>query len=253
MRLSQRCAQGRRDHAHLVGGRAAAAAVCPPELCLQTLKGLRDHARLTEATGACDVPSQDESPPCANVEVSTMTSAASAENEEYHDEVTGELLPPKLVHAARAEELKYFETKKVYVRVPQDEARQVTGKPPITIRWIYVNKGDSQNPEIRARLVARQIRHGPRDDDLYAANPPLESLRWLFSLAATGRTWRGSPGHSEKLTFVDVCRAYFNADIEEPTFIELLVEDAMPGMVGRLLKCLYGTRGAAHGRENKYS
>ena len=38
------------------------------------------------------------------------------------------------------------------------EARMVTGKPPITARWVDVNKGDNINPNIRSRLVAWQIR-----------------------------------------------------------------------------------------------
>jgi hypothetical protein len=33
-----------------------------------------------------------------------------------------------------------------------------TGKPPITVRWVEVNKGDDLDLKIRSRLVAREIR-----------------------------------------------------------------------------------------------
>ena len=102
-------------------------------------------------------------------------------------------------------------------------------------------------------MVAREMRGGEKVDDLYAATPPLEALRWLFSLAATGRRSRGQRGHSQKLSFVDVGRAYLNADIGQPTYIELPDEGSEPGMVGSLAKCLYGTRAAASRWEEKYT
>ena len=73
----------------------------------------------------------------------------------YRDDLTGQLLPPELVHAARKKELDYFEAKKVWEKKAVGEARRVTGRPPITVRWVDVNKGDNQNPNIRSRLVAR--------------------------------------------------------------------------------------------------
>ena len=75
----------------------------------------------------------------------------------YKDDLTGQLLPPDLVRAARAKELEYFEAKEVWNKRPVGEARRVTGKPPISVRWVDVNKGDNQCPHIRSRLVARQI------------------------------------------------------------------------------------------------
>ena len=65
-----------------------------------------------------------------------------------------------------------------------EEARRRTGKPPVTVRWVDVNKGDDINPNIRSRLVARQIRQ-PGEEAIFAPTPPLESLRTILSLAAT--------------------------------------------------------------------
>ena len=56
----------------------------------------------------------------------------------YRDDLTGQLLEPALVHAARAKELEYFESKKVWIKRPVEEARRLTGKPPISVRWVHV-------------------------------------------------------------------------------------------------------------------
>ena len=51
-----------------------------------------------------------------------------------------------------------------------------SGKQPIGVRWIDINKGDEVNPEYRSRLVAQEIK---RDHslELFAATPPLEALK----------------------------------------------------------------------------
>ena len=63
----------------------------------------------------------------------------------------------------------------------------------ITTKWLDVNKGYEKKPNYCARLVGREVAYEKRDD-LYAATPPLESLRALLSLCASqlkGRNpWR---------------------------------------------------------------
>jgi hypothetical protein len=81
-------------------------------------------------------------------------------------------------------ELDYFEEKQVWVMRQKDECLRVTKKPPITVRWVTVNKGDDLTPNIRARLVARQIRH-QGVESIFAPTPPLEGVRTVFSLAVT--------------------------------------------------------------------
>ena len=110
----------------------------------------------------------------------------------YRDDLTGQLLPPDLVRAARAKELEYFNAKQVWQKRPVGEARRVTGKPPISVRWVDVNKGDNQCPNIRSRLVARQIRQAG-EDAIFAPTPPLEALRSILSLATTD--FVGRPEH----------------------------------------------------------
>jgi hypothetical protein len=127
-----------------------------------------------------------------------------------------------------------------------------TGKSPIGVRWVYVNKGDQGKPDIRARLVAQEIRQEASDGSMYAATPPLESIKWLLSLAASSSHLSGSRKEL-KLSFVDASRAYFNSPCNESVFVELPSEDFQAGKCGRLLRWMYGTRKAASKWEDFYS
>ena len=147
-----------------------------------------------------------------------------------------------------------FEQHGVYTKVPISECIRVTGKRPIGSKWIDINKGDVSNPNYRSRLVAKEIKRGP-SDDMFAATPPLEAKKSLFSMAMTqfarGRA-QGIKG-TQKLLFVDVRRAYFYAPARRPVFVTLPDEDAEEGMGGKLNRSMYGTRDAAANWEDKYS
>ena len=96
------------------------------------------------------------------------------------------------------------------------------------MRWVDVNKGDDIHPNIRSRLVARQIR-GPGEEATFAPTPPLETLRSIISMAATDLP--GRPAHSRdpesdertQMSAIDISRAYFNASTEgcPPTYVQL--------------------------------
>ena len=59
----------------------------------------------------------------------------------------------------------------VYEKVDIQECWESTGKAPIAIRWIDINKGDGLRPNYRSRLVAKEYRTDVRPE-LYAATPP---------------------------------------------------------------------------------
>ena len=48
-----------------------------------------------------------------------------------------------------------------------------------------------------------------------------------------------------KIDFIDISRAFFQADAIRNVYVELPLEDQSPGMCGKLLKSMYGTRDAA--------
>ena len=61
----------------------------------------------------------------------------------------------------------------------------MTGKGPVGTRWMDVNKGDERSPEYRSRLVAQQIKYISKEKRIFAATPPLEAQKLLFSMVVT--------------------------------------------------------------------
>ena len=61
-------------------------------------------------------------------------------------------------------------------RCRKKECWEATGKGPIGVRWVDINKGDEDRPEYRSRLVAKELKTDKRED-LFAATPPLEAAR----------------------------------------------------------------------------
>jgi hypothetical protein len=182
----------------------------------------------------------------------------------YHDDMTGQPLADQLVLEARQKELEYFHLKNVWLKRPRAEAKQRTGKPAISVRWVDVNKGDDESPNYRSRLVARQLKaHDRSGESFFAPTPPLEALRLVLSRAATDfgdgkRVCRDPTSENRtQISFVDVARAYFNAvtDPDDPTYVELPPEDRDSGgdQVALLLRHMYGTRKAADGWQEAYS
>ena len=77
-----------------------------------------------------------------------------------------------------------FRKHAVYVKVPIKQCWDRTGKKPIGVRWVDINKGDDRKPRYRSRLVAKELSLDKRDD-LFAATPPLEAKKLLLSVALT--------------------------------------------------------------------
>ena len=244
------------SHVLTSGKIAREAAVYPFQLCRAILRGcarqLRADRRLQPGQyGVQGLWDEDlvERPPCDGIPPATQhrsqpqqhhssTEVLAVTNvKTFKDSVTGQLLPETLVRAARQLELEYFEKKHVWDKVPRSEALAKTGKPPISVRWIDTNKGDDDAPNIRCRLVAREIRRAG-EDPIFAPTPPLESLRTILSLAATdfqgaSKKDRGptSPNRIQ-VSFIDISRAYFCAatDPNDPTYVELPTEDPDHGV-----------------------
>ena len=106
------------------------------------------------------------------------------QNDRFIDANTGLPLDEGLCRAARKKEIDYFKSKGVWEIRSVNEARAKMGRSPISVRWVEVNKGDDQTPNIRSRLVAREIRTAGQDA-IFAPTPPLESLRMILSMATT--------------------------------------------------------------------
>ena len=66
----------------------------------------------------------------------------------YWHDISGKELKPELVHEAREEELRVVDEMGVWEVRPISECIAVTGKKPVKVRWVDVNKGDDQSPNV---------------------------------------------------------------------------------------------------------
>ena len=155
---------------------------------------------------------------------------------QFWDEVSGEQLPAELVRASRAEELEFLKAWEVWDEVRVEECFKITGRKPLGGRWVDVNKGDARSPAVRCRYVAKDFAAG-KNDEFFAATPPLEALRFLMAHMA-------GQNRAERILVVDARKAHLHAHVDRPIYVELPPEIARPGWCARLKRCLYGTRDA---------
>ena len=108
--------------------------------------------------------------------------------------------------------------------------------PVIPTNWVITNKGDREHVDIRARLVACEVKGAAASEAMYfSATPPLDALKCIISLAACDAT--------KKLDFIDVRKAHLNGTARRTIAVRLPKEAG--GGRGLLIRSLYGTRDAA--------
>ena len=169
------------------------------------------------------------------------------------DDITGQWLDAEKVTAARKEEVQYMGKLSMFEPSIWEECIAKTGKPPITTKWIDVNKGSAEEPIVRSRLVARDFRLKGEAArfDLFAAMPPLEAKRMLFLMAV--RRNRERPKKKYKLLFIDVKKAHLNGKVLEDEWAYVVLPAEAGGGVARLRRWLYGMRPAARAWEEDYA
>jgi len=139
----------------------------------------------------------------------------------YLDERTGLMLDEALTKQAETEEVEFMQKIRLYDVVSNSECWDKTGRPPISTKWVRVNKGTQEAPDIRCRLVARDFKpKGEKDrSEIFAAMPPLESKKLLFQQAMTQNALnrlRGEDGL--KIMLIDVKKAHLNGFVGEDEF-----------------------------------
>jgi hypothetical protein len=164
------------------------------------------------------------------------------------------------VRKARATEMTFVKQRNVYKYASIAYAKS-RGQTVIGTKWIDTNKGDAQMENYRSRLVAQEFKN-KAVAALFAATPPLESLRILlaiftsevYDVNGTEKPTEGPNRIGAKL--VDISRAHFYAPAQRELFIQLPAEDPRhgePDVCGQLLQSLYGTRDASSNWEREYS
>ena len=167
--------------------------------------------------------------------------------ESYVDDVNGGFLDPEMVREARVEELAGYLKMQVYCRVPVAE---IGSHKVIKTRWVDTNKGDERSPEIRCRLVAKEVKK--RNDteeesaNFFASTPPLEAVKFLISEAMTKRVSRSN--RPLKLSFSDVKKAHLCSDVLRELYVEPPPEANEPPDI-----VMYGTRDAAAAWEREWT
>lgn len=232
-------------HVPLLYGRAGPAAIYPPALVAAILRWLKRHIEGPRRT-AREINSVDKGEGIGDY---VHEEDSSDERWEAWDDVSGACLDPELVRAARGEELKEFGRVGVWKIRPITECVRVTGKRPIGTRWVDINKGDKEHPDYRSRLVAQDV-NTEGMEGIFAAMPPLEAKKMLFSMATSSIHQSGKP---YKLGFIDIKKAYLYAKVRRDTYVRLPQECNIPGMCGKLQVSLYGTRDAARNWEEEYT
>jgi len=106
-------------------------------------------------------------------------------DEIYYDETTWEELDPQHVAAAENEEMKRFRDRDVYSYVDRSSAMQDREGKFVKTRWVRINKGSRLVPRVRCRLVAQELAHGKKGDELYAGTPSLSTMKLLLSWYCT--------------------------------------------------------------------
>ena len=118
--------------------------------------------------------------PVITIGVDGETLDEREDGEESHvDDVNGAFLDPAMVREARVEDLAGYLKMQVYCRVPVAE---ICSHEVIKTKWVDINKGDEQYPEIRGRLVAKEVekRNNTEEEstNFFASTPPLEAIKF---------------------------------------------------------------------------
>ena len=171
------------------------AAIYPPQLVDAICKGINEQIKADKFDQ--NIIARVEYLEGSNVlaEVQKAKENAAKCHEDDHrdliafDDVSGAELDPKMVQKARRDEIEYVRSMNLYTKVKISECLKYTGKKPIAVRWIDVNKGDAKNPNVRSRVVGKEF-NTYNDVTLYAATPPLEAC--LLYTSPSPRDQRGS-------------------------------------------------------------
>lgn len=157
---------------------------------------------------------------------------------EFHGDVYGRLFDKEFGITARKFEMDFVKKMKVHSKVERAIAKNLGAKI-ITTHWIDTNKCYEVNFDYRVRFVRRDINIDQRPE--------------LFVAICVLHQYGNEP---YRIFSNDVKRAYLFAKTKRPIFIEIFIEDRLPGdadMVGRLNFSFYGARDAAVNWQDEFN
>ena len=206
--LDRKCTGDHRHLSSLNAGGLAQFAIYPPRLCQAIVAGLMRQLKIDakhENAQSLNTPVLALPDPEEDEEMLDLCAESDDENPENlvaFDDVKGGELPVDLVKKARAVEMEFVKEREIYEYRPVSECIKKTGKPPVGVKWVDTNKGDDEQPLVRSRLVAMEFKRS-WIAKWFAATPPMEAIRVLLVIAASGCS-EGQP--PRKLLHIDVSR-----------------------------------------------
>ena len=127
----------------------------PPRMVRAVLWAVRDDMRAAGFLAALDAGQ--------TVEEHTIWDAYPEYYQNVHDTTSGVKLDPELIARARAEEMDFVKKDlDAYHYDTVSNCKAKTGKSPVPVSWVDVNKGDAQRPSLRSRLVVCEPARVPR-------------------------------------------------------------------------------------------
>ena len=154
-------------------------------------------------------------------------------NNSVYDIYTGLKLDEEQVRAGgRETEAKRMLEFEVYEEANEEQAH---GKRIWNSVWLDSQKSPGL---VRSRLVVNQVRGASMRGDVFAATPPLATMHFILSRAA-------SRGHGRCLSLWDVSVAFFHATTEEEVFDRPPKNMRKDKTIWRLLKAMCGTEFAS--------
>ena len=159
----------------------------------------------------------------------------------YYDSVTGASLPSKLCEESRQLEIKYMKEMNVYT-LCEHGAMKEQGLTPIGTRWVFTNKGDTEHPFIRARLVVQETKRTTKMDltdtsITFAATLPVEGFRLPLSRAMTGEKKR-NPQDELVIAFFDISRAHFHSPVRRKVSIIMRGDPSCPSGIAMINRAM---------------
>ncbi|CAK0811159.1 unnamed protein product, partial [Prorocentrum cordatum] len=234
--LTRRC-PGCVRHCKTVGlGRRGVRAIerCPPGLVAAVLRGLRREAVARGQLGALEARPRLDEPP--------VWDAYPEYYAEIVDNISGAALDPELVAAGRKEEMEFLRGLGAYACDSKQRGREETGRDPVPMVWVDVNKGDERKPNVHCRPCVAETRYrasmhlgGP--SQTFSATPPCEALRMLISFCCS--PWNVEEDH-RVLMFLGVARAHPHCEMKRKLWVklpqartsQLLVCETLEGKMG---------------------
>ena len=170
--------------------------------------------------------------------------------EVFIDEITGLRLRTEGVRQARAEELGFCDKLGVWQRGHSiKKCLEETGKHPVPMRFLDINKGDAEREELRSRLVVMETkkRSTIAPDDIsatFSATPPFEGLRVIGSMVMSSPVEK-HPEDDTVMLVIDISRAHPHCGMKRTVYVKLPKEcNPEEDECALLQRCMYGCRDA---------